>query len=107
VRRLIVLLIILSVVAGCGRQVRLDTASETSIDATYQAMITPLDAAKKAEFLSSLNKLGMPTALRSLSDPSASKLTRRESLRPFHGMTVDEIIARARAMAPDAATDLK
>jgi uncharacterized protein YceK len=106
-RRLATILIILVVVTGCGRQVRLDATSEASIDATYQAMISSLDGDKKAEFLASLNKLSLPKVLRSISDPSAPKLTRQRSLEPFHGMTVDEIIARARTMPPEPSTTPK
>jgi hypothetical protein len=91
-----------AITSSLAGEPRLDATSKATIDASSKAMGDRLDEAKKKELGAAIAKLALPQMMKAALMPSATKPTEVEIFKPLHGMTADEIIARAK-IAPGPA----
>jgi hypothetical protein len=90
-------------VIGCDNSPRLETSTDEAMTASIERMKAPLPEARRQELTRAIAVLVAPR-MAEASKPAAfgaepSPTSQAELLRPFDGMTADQIIAKAKEPA--------
>jgi hypothetical protein len=95
ITRIVVLLTLLAL-AGCNADPRIDASSDAALKASMKRMDEKLTDKKKEELTHATMVLTMPQVMRAAADKSAPMPTKETIYKPLHGMTADQIIAKAK-----------
>jgi hypothetical protein len=89
--------------SGCDSSPRLDTTSDETMTASLEKMSAPLQPPQRAELTRSIAVLVAPRLAEASKpspyDPDSPQRSQAELLRPYDGLTAEQIIAKAREQA--------
>jgi len=88
--------------AGCNAEPRIDASSDAALKASLKKMDEKLTEKKKQELAHATMILTMPQMTNAPPDSSAPQATKESVYKTLHGMTADEIIAKAKLQAESA-----
>jgi hypothetical protein len=95
-------LLTLLTLAGCNAEPRIDASSEATLKASMKKMDEKLTEKKKQELAHATMILTIPQMTNVAPDSSAPQATKESVYKTLHGMTADEIIAKAKQQAESA-----
>ena len=94
--------LMLLVITGCDSQPRLDASSDATLKTSMKKIDEKLTDKKKEELARATMVLTTPLMMRAAADKSAPTPTKEALYKPLHGMTADEIIAKAKQQVESA-----